>query len=49
MISLFKKEVFKIVFISEVLKNIRIFYFCFVDEIKNNEIANACEKLRLVR
>lgn len=46
--GLFEKEVFKIVFILKVLKNIKIFNFCFVDEIKNIEIANAFKKSRLV-
>ena len=46
--GLFKKRVFKVVFILEVLKNIRIFNSCFVDEIKNIRTAKAFEKSRLI-
>lgn len=42
------KEVFKVVSILELPKNIRIFSSQFMDEIKNIRIANAFEKSRLV-
>lgn len=43
-----KKRVFEVVFILELLKNIRVFNFYFINEIKNIEIVNAFEKSRLV-
>lgn len=46
--NLFEKIVFKKVFILEVPKNIRIINFCFVNKIKNTEIANTFKKSRLV-
>lgn len=46
--DLLEKRVFKIISILEISKNIKIFNFCFVDEIKIIGIANAFKKLRLV-
>lgn len=36
------------IFILKDLKNIKIFNFCFINEIKTIEIANDFEKLNLV-
>ncbi len=46
--DLLKRQVFEIITISEVLKNVRIFNFRFVDEIKHSSISQAYEKSRLV-
>jgi hypothetical protein len=46
--DLLKRQVFEIITISEVLKNVRIFNFRFVDEIKHSNISQAYEKSRLV-
>lgn len=46
--GLFENRVFKVVFILEVPRNNKIFNSYFVDKIKNIEIANGFEKLRLV-
>jgi hypothetical protein len=46
--DLLKRQVFKIITISEVLKNVRIFNFRFVDEIKHSDTSQAYEKSRLV-
>jgi hypothetical protein len=46
--DLLKRQVFKIITISEVLKNVRIFNSRFVDEIKHSDISQAYEKSRLV-
>ena len=46
--SLLKKKVFKVISISELQQNIKIFNSCFINRIKNIEVANAFEKLRLV-
>jgi hypothetical protein len=43
-----KRQVFEIITISEVLKNVRIFNFRFVDEIKHSDISQAYEKSRLM-
>lgn len=39
------KEVFKVVSILEVPKNIKIFNLCVLNKIKNIEIANAFDEL----
>jgi hypothetical protein len=46
--DLLKRQVFEIITISEVLKNVRIFNFRFVDEIKHSDISQAYEKSRLM-
>jgi hypothetical protein len=46
--DLLKRQIFEIIIIIEVLKNIRIFNFPFVDEIKHSDISQAYEKSRLV-
>lgn len=46
--GLFEKEVFEVVSILEVPKNIRIFNFCFVDKIKNIKTGKVFKKLKLV-
>ncbi len=46
--DLLKRQVFEIITISEVLKNVRIFNFRFVDEIKHSDTSQAYEKSRLV-
>lgn len=46
--DLFEKGVFIVVSISEMSNNIRIFSFCFINKIKNIEIANAFKKLKIV-
>jgi hypothetical protein len=46
--NLLKRQVFEITTISEVLKNVRIFNFRFVDEIKHSDISKTYKKLRLV-
>jgi hypothetical protein len=46
--DLLKRQVFEIIIISKVLKNVRIFNFRFVDEIKHFDISQAYEKSRLV-
>jgi hypothetical protein len=46
--DLLKRQVFEIITISEVLKNVRIFNFRFVDEIKHSDISQSYEKSRLV-
>jgi hypothetical protein len=46
--DLLKRQVFEIITISEVLKNVRIFNFRFVDEIKHSDISQAYEKFRLM-
>jgi hypothetical protein len=46
--DLLKRQVFEIITISEVLKNVRIFNFRFVDEIKHSNISQAYEKSRLM-
>jgi hypothetical protein len=43
-----KRQVFEIIIISEMLKNVRIFNSRFVDEIKHSNISQAYEKSRLV-
>jgi hypothetical protein len=43
-----KRQVFEIITISEVLKNVRIFNSRFVDEIKHSDISQAYEKSRLM-
>jgi hypothetical protein len=46
--DLLKRQVFEIITISEVFKNVRIFNSCFVDEIKHSNISQAYEKFRLM-
>jgi hypothetical protein len=46
--DLLKRQVFEIIIISQVLKNVRIFNFRFVDEIKHSDISQAYKKSRLV-
>ncbi len=46
--DLLKRQIFEIITISEVLKNVRIFNFRFVDEIKHSNISQAYEKSKLV-
>jgi hypothetical protein len=46
--DLLKRQVFEIITISEVLKNVRIFNFRFVDEIKHSNISQTYEKSRLM-
>jgi hypothetical protein len=46
--DLLKRQVFEIITISEVLKNVRIFNSHFVDEIKHSDTSQAYEKSRLV-
>ncbi len=43
-----KRQVFEIIIISKVLKNVRIFNFRFVDEIKHSDISQAYERFRLM-
>jgi hypothetical protein len=46
--DLLKRQIFELIIISKVLKNVRIFNFRFVDEIKHSDISQAYEKSRLV-
>ncbi len=46
--DLLKRQVFEIITISEVLKNVRIFNSRFVDEIKHSNTSQAYEKSRLM-
>jgi hypothetical protein len=46
--DLLKRQVFEIITISEVFKNVRIFNSRFVDEIKHSDISQAYEKSRLM-
>jgi hypothetical protein len=46
--NLLKRQVFEIIIISKVLKNVRIFDFRFVDEIKHSDTSQAYEKFRLM-
>jgi hypothetical protein len=46
--DLLKRQVFEIITISEVFKNVRIFNSRFVDDIKHSDISQAYEKSRLV-
>jgi hypothetical protein len=46
--DLLKRQVFEIITISEVLKNVRIFNSRFVDEIKHSDISQAYEKFKLM-
>jgi hypothetical protein len=46
--ELLKRQVFEIITISEVLKNVRIFNSRFVDEIKHSDISQTYEKSRLM-
>jgi hypothetical protein len=43
-----KRQVFEIITLSEVLKNVRIFNFRFVDEIKHSDTSQAYEKSRFM-
>ncbi len=43
-----KRQVFEIITISEILKNVRIFNSRFVDELKHSNISQAYKKSRLV-
>ncbi len=47
-IDLLEKRVFELIIIDAVLKNVRIFNFRFIDEIKHSSIADVYEKFRLV-
>jgi hypothetical protein len=46
--DLLKRQVFEIITISEVFKNVRIFNFRFVDKIKHSDISQTYEKSRLM-
>ncbi len=46
--DLLKRQVFEIITISEVSKNVRIFNFRFVDEIKHSDISQTYEKFKLM-
>jgi hypothetical protein len=46
--DLLKKRVFELIIIDVVLRNVRIFNFRFVDEIKHSDIADVYEKFRLM-
>jgi hypothetical protein len=46
--DLLKRQIFEIITISEVLKNVRIFNSRFVDEIKHSNTSQAYEKSRLM-
>ncbi len=46
--DLLKRQVFEIIIISKMPKNIRIFNFRFVDEIKHPDTSQAYEKSRLI-
>jgi hypothetical protein len=46
--DLLKRQVFEIITISEVFKNVRIFNSRFVDEIKHSDISQTYEKFRLM-
>jgi hypothetical protein len=46
--DLLKKRVFELIIIDAVLRNVRIFNFRFVNEIKHSDIADVYEKFRLV-
>jgi hypothetical protein len=46
--DLLKRQVFEIIIISEVLKNVRIFNFRFVDEIKHSDTSQTYEKFKLM-
>jgi hypothetical protein len=46
--DLLKRQVFELIIISKVLKNVRIFNSRFVDEIKHSDTSQAYEKSRLV-
>ncbi len=47
-IDLLKKRVFELIITDAVLRNVRIFNFRFVDEIKHSSIADVYEKFRLM-
>ncbi len=46
--DLLKKRVFELIIIDAVFKNVRIFNFRFVDEIKHSDISDVYEKFRLM-
>jgi hypothetical protein len=46
--DLLEKRVFELIIIDAVLRNVRIFNFRFVDEIKHSDISDVYEKSRLV-
>jgi hypothetical protein len=46
--DLLKRQVFEIIIISKVFKNVRIFNSRFVDEIKHSDTSQAYEKFRLM-
>ncbi len=46
--DLLKKRVFELIIIDAVLRNVRIFNFKFVDEIKHSDIADVYERFRLM-
>ncbi len=47
-IDLLEKRVFELIIIDAVLRNVRIFNFKFVDEIKHSDIADVYEKFTLI-
>jgi hypothetical protein len=47
-IDLLEKRIFELIIIDAVLRNVRIFNFKFVDEIKHLDIADVYEKFRLM-
>ncbi len=47
-IDLLEKRVFELIIIDAVLRDVRIFNFRFVDEIKHSDIADVYEKFRLM-
>ena len=46
--NLLNKKVFDVMILTDVLSRIKLFNFCFVDEIKNSSISIAFEKSRLM-
>ncbi len=46
--DLLKRQIFELIIISKVSKNVRIFNFRFVDEIKHSDTSQAYEKSRLI-
>ncbi len=46
--DLLEKRVFELITIDAVFRNVRIFNFRFVDEVKHSDIADVYEKFRLV-
>ena len=46
--KLLNKKIFDVLFLIEMFSEIKLFNFCFVDEIKNSKISTAFEKSRLI-